>query len=139
MRSGAGIAGGVRHVLARARGPALAGRRQLGADAPYSPEGFALLIRRHATRRRWLAPQVLPWPLAAPLSETGTPIGDAPCRVARRSNGEDAATLEGGVCGGQSVDRSGSMRVAIRRCVSIAVRPLLPGDDPCMDLFGVGG
>ena len=50
---------------------------ELGADAPYHPEGYALLIGVTPPDDAGLAPQVLPWPLETPLAETGMPIGDA--------------------------------------------------------------
>ena len=53
--------------------------------------------------------------------------------------GEEAATLEASFATAnqltQWVDAGGDPADA----VSIAVRPLLPGDDTCMDLFGVDG
>ena len=66
---------------------------------------------------------------------------DRRCRPAalRDVEGEDAATLEAAFAAAnqltQWVDAGGDPADA----VSIAVRPLLPGDDPCMDLFGVDG
>ncbi len=112
---------------------------ELGADAPYHPEGYALLIGVTPPDDAGLAPQVLPWPLETPLAETGMPIGDADLPRCATVEGEDAATLEAAFAAAnqltQWVDAGGDPADA----VSIAVRPLLPGDDPCMDLFGVDG
>ena len=112
---------------------------ELGADAPYHPEGYALLIGVTPPDDAGLAPQVLPWPLETPLAETGMPIGDADLPRCATVEGEDAATLEAAFTAAnqltQWVDAGGDPADA----VSIAVRPLLPGDDPCMDLFGVDG
>jgi hypothetical protein len=51
--------------------------------------------------------------------------------------GEDAATLETAFAAANQltmwVDEGGDEADA----VSIAVRPLLPGEDPCQELFGI--
>ncbi len=112
---------------------------ELGADSPYLSDGYALLIGVTPPDNAGLAPQVLPWPLETPLAGTGVPIGDADLPRCATVEGEDAATLEASFAAAnqltQWVDAGGDPADA----VSIAVRPLLPGDDPCMDLFDVGG
>lgn len=112
---------------------------ELGADAPYQPDGYALLIGVTPPDDAGLAPQVQRWPLETLLAETGVPIGDDPQPRCATIRGEDAATLEAAFAAAnqltQWVDAGGGSADAL----SIAVRPLLPGDDPCMDLFGVDG
>jgi hypothetical protein len=74
--------------------------------------------------------------LDTPLAEIGEPIGADPFPTCGTVRGEDAATLEGAFASANQltmwVDES------VREPVSITVRPLLPGDDPCRDLFGIG-
>jgi len=112
---------------------------ELGADAPYHPEGFALLIGVRPPDDAGLAPQVQPWPLAAPLSETGTPIGDADLPRCATVEGDDAAPLEAAFATANPLTQWVDAGADAADALSIAVRPLLPGDDPCMDLFGVDG
>ena len=111
---------------------------ELGADSAYHPDGYAFLIGVKPPDDSGLDAQVLTWPLETPLAETGVPVGDAELPRCATIEGEDwTATLEAAFAGAneltQWVDAGGDPADA----VSIAVRPLLPGDDPCMELFGV--
>jgi hypothetical protein len=112
---------------------------ELGADSPYRPERYALLIGVTPPDDSGLAPQVLPWPLQTPLAETGVPIGDADQPRCATVEGEDAATLEATFAGANQLTLWADADADPADAVSIAVRPLLPGDDPCMELFGVAG
>ena len=112
---------------------------ELGADSAYHPEGYAFLIGVKPPDDSGLDAQVRTWPLETPLAETGVPVGDADVPRCATIEGEDAATLEAAFAGANQltkwVDAGGEPADA----VPITVRPLLPGDDPCMDLFGVEG
>ena len=110
---------------------------ELGADAPYHPEGYALLIGVTPPDDAGLAPQVLPWPLETPLAATGMPIGDADLPRCATIEGEDAATLEATFAAANQLTQWADAGGDAADAMSIAVRPLLPGDDPCMELFGV--
>ena len=110
---------------------------ELGAETAYRPEGYALLIGVTPPDDAGLDPQVLPWPLDTPLAETGVPIGDADLPRCATVEGEDAATLEASFAAANQLTQWVDAGVDPAEAVSIAVRPLLPGDDPCMDLFGV--
>jgi hypothetical protein len=110
---------------------------ELGAEAAYHPEGYALLIGVTPPDDSGIEPQVVPWVLDTPLAEIGAPIGPDPLPTCGTVGGEDAATLEA------AFSRANQLTTwaddTLSEPVSIAVRPLLPGDDPCMELFGVGG
>ena len=113
---------------------------ELGADTPYRPEGYALLIGvAPPDDAEGLAPQVLPWPLETDLIETGVPIGDADVPRCATVRGEDAATLEASFMTANQLTQWVDPGADPAEAQSIAVRPLLPGDDPCQDLFGLGG
>ena len=110
---------------------------ELGAETAYHPEGYALLIGVTPPNDAGLAPQMLPWPLETTLAETGVPIGDGAVPRCATVGGDDAATLEAAFAGANQLTLWGDAGADSADAVSIAVRPLLPGDDPCMDLFGV--
>ena len=78
-----------------------------------------------------------PWPLETPLAETGVPISDADLPRCATVEGDDAATLEAAFAGANQLTVWADAGVDPADAVSIAVRPLLPGDDPCNELFGI--
>ena len=110
---------------------------QLGPDGEYHPEGYAMLVGVPPPDDSGIEPQVVDWVLDTPLAEIGEPIGADPFPTCGTVGGDDAATLEAAFSGANQltmwVDES------VSEPVSMTVRPLLPGDDPCMELFGVGG
>jgi hypothetical protein len=110
---------------------------ELGAEAEYHPEAYALLIRVTPPDDAGIEPQVVDWVLDTPLAEVGQPVGPEPTPRCATVRGDDAATLEA------AFPRSNQLTMwvddSVDAPVSITVRPLLPGDDPCMELFGVDG
>lgn len=110
---------------------------ELGADSPYHPGGYALLIGVAPPDDAGLAPQVVPWPLDTPLAETGVAIRDADLPRCATVAGEDAATLEASFATANQLTQWVDAAADPADALAIAVRPLLPGDDPCHDLFGV--
>ena len=112
---------------------------ELGADTSYHPEGYALLVGVALPDDAGLDPQVLAWPLETPLAETGVPVGNADVPRCATVEGEDAATLEASFATANQLTQWVDAGVDPADAVAIAVRALLPGDDPCQDLFGVDG
>ena len=108
---------------------------ELGPDAEYHPEGYALLVGTPPPDSSDIEPQVVDWVLDTPLAEIGEPIGADPFPTCGTVRGEDAATLEAAFSAANQL----TMWVddGVSEPVSITVRPLLPGDDPCRDLFGI--
>lgn len=109
----------------------------LGPDAEYHPDGYALLVGTPPPDDSGIEPQVVDWVLDIPLAEIGEPIGADAFPTCGTVQGEDAATLESAFASANQL----TMWVddSVSQPVSITVRPLLSGDDPCRDLFGVGG
>jgi hypothetical protein len=110
---------------------------ELGAEAEYRPEAYALLIGVTPPDDAGIEPQVVDWVLDTPLAEMGQPVGPEPTPRCATVGGADAATLDAAFA------RSNQLTMwiddSVDAPVSIVVRPLLPGDDPCMELFGVDG
>ena len=108
---------------------------ELGAEAEYHPEGYALLIGVTPPDNAGIESQVVEWVLDTPLAEIGEPVGPDPLPTCGTVRGEDAATLEA------AFSRANQLTMwldgSVTDPVSIAVHPLLPGDNPCMELFGV--
>jgi hypothetical protein len=110
---------------------------ELGPDAEYHPEGYALLVGTPPPDNSGIEPQVVNWVLDIPLAEIGEPIGADPFPTCGAVRGDDAATLEAAFASANQLTMW--VDTTVSEPVSITVRPLLPGDDPCADLFGVGG
>jgi hypothetical protein len=112
---------------------------ELGQDAAYHPGGFAMLIGIEPPDDAGLGRQVATWPLDTPLTDIGQPVGNTLLPRCGTVSGEDAATLEAAFAAANQltmwVDQGGDPADA----VSIAVRPVLPGEDPCQEFFGVDG
>ena len=110
---------------------------ELGAEGEYHPEAYALLIGVTPPDDAGIDPQVVDWVLDTPLADMGQPVGPEPTPRCATVGGEDAATLEAAF--GRSNQLTMWVDDSVDAPVSITVRPLLPGDDPCMELFGVEG
>ena len=108
---------------------------ELGADVEYHPEGYALLVGTPPPDDSGIEPEVAEWVLDTPLAELGERIGADPFPTCATVRGEDAATLEAAFAGANQLTMW--MDESVSEPVSITVRPLLPGDDPCMDVFGI--
>lgn len=108
---------------------------ELGPEAPYHPEGYALLVGVPPPDSSGLEPQVVDWPLDTPLAEIGEPIGADPWPTCGTVRGEDAATLEAAF--GAANQLTMWVDDSVSEPVSMTVRPLLPGDNPCQELFGI--
>ena len=108
---------------------------ELGPEAEYHPEGYALLVGTPPPDNSGIEPQVVAWVLDTPLAEIGEPIGADPLPTCGTVRGEDAAALEAAFSSANQL----TMWVddSVTEPVSMTVRPLLPGDDPCRDLFGI--
>jgi hypothetical protein len=108
---------------------------QLGPDVEYHPEGYALLVGTPPPDDSGIEPHVVDWVLDTPLAEIGEPIGADPFPTCGIVRGEDAATLKA------AFSRANQLTMwvddSVSQPVSMTVRPLLPGDDPCGNLFGI--
>jgi hypothetical protein len=110
----------------------IAGPGELGADQPYAPEAYAVIVG-NAPNDQGLPQQPIAWPLPAGFAAFGTPLRDGSGGRCGVATGADAATLRGpfGAANQLTTWRDpvdGSFH-------GLVVRPLLPGDaDPCLGL-----
>ena len=112
---------------------------EFGPEFGYRPDGYAILIGVEPTDEPGLPPGIQAWPLDTPLMDSGRPIaaGQELPRCATFEGADVAALTAAFELANQLtrwVDRDGAAADA----VSIAVRPLLPGEDVCRDLYGIG-
>ena len=110
---------------------------ELGAETKFQSEGYALLIGVTPPDDAGIEPHVVAWVLDTALAEIGEPVAPDPLPTCGTVRGEDATTLEAAFSRSNQLTRW--IDDSVNEPVSIAVRPLLPGDNPCMELFGVEG
>jgi hypothetical protein len=108
---------------------------ELGPDEAYNAPALSLLIGGFPNDPAGLTPEVVQWPLDVPLAQAGGPAGDEPMPRCWTVRGEDLAVLAP-ILGAANqltewTDETGAEPVVIW------VHPILVGDDPCMDFFGV--
>jgi len=110
----------------------VAGASELGADAPYVPAGYAIIIGP-APDGQGLPQPAIAWPLAAGFDAFGMPLRDGSGGRCGLATGADATLLHGPLNAATQITRwqdpvDGSFH-------GLVVRPLLPGDgDPCEGL-----
>jgi len=112
---------------------------ELGEQTAYRPEAFALLIGVEPPNDEGLGRQILPWPLDTPLADTGIAIGNAARPRCATVTGDDAATLAAAFAPANQLTMWIDEGADPADAVSLAVRPVLPGEDPCQEVFGVDG
>jgi hypothetical protein len=108
---------------------------ELGPEAPYQPQAYAILVGPAPD------PQGFPqapadWPLAAPLATLGDPVGDGVHRCAT-IRGDEAARLRPALEAANQIT-AWTQDPSTSATFGVAVRPLLPGEDVCGELFGIG-
>jgi hypothetical protein len=108
---------------------------ELGPDEPYVADGFALLVGVPPIDDGGLGAQVVEWPLEVPLAELGGPIGAEPFPRCATVTGEDAAKLGPLLEGANQLTQ---WKDGAAAPIVFQARPILAGEDPCEDLFGVG-
>jgi hypothetical protein len=75
------------------------------------------------------------WPLDTPLATFGVPVADGSVRCGT-AFGDDAATL------GLAFENANQLSQWVQdpdtsATFGLTVRPIVPGEDPCKELFGV--
>ncbi len=108
---------------------------ELGPEASYQPGAYAILVGSAPD------PQGLPqapadWPLDEPLATLGDPVGDGVHRCAT-VRGDDAAALRPALEAATQIT-AWTQDPSTSATFGLTVRPLLPGEDVCRELFGIG-
>jgi hypothetical protein len=116
--------------------PAWIGDAELGPETPWQPQAYSVLIGPAAD------PQGLPqapadWPLEMPLATAGGAAGDGVHRCLT-IRGDDAARLTPALQAANAIT-PWIQDPATSATFGLTVRPLLPGEDACRELFGIGG
>jgi hypothetical protein len=109
----------------------------LGKEAPYVADAYAVLAGVEPAEQPALHEPVAAWPLDQPLATFGKPVGSAPTPRCGTARGADAATLRPAFEAANQltpwVDKDGDRADA----KAIQVRPMVPGEDVCKEVFGI--
>lgn len=108
----------------------------LGKEAPYRPAAYALLVGPAPVAEAGIVPGIADWPLEAPLATIGDPVANTGRRCAIVA-GADAETLRPALEAANQLTQWVQDPTA-SASFGLQVRSLLPGENPCRDLFGLG-
>ena len=106
----------------------------LGAEAPFIPTAYALLVGPARAPDPSLGASIADWPLAAPLATFGAPVAEGSQRCGIVS-GADADALRPALEGANQQTPWVQDR-ATGATFGILVRPVIAGEDPCAETFG---
>ena len=109
----------------------------LGEQAQYAAESFAILVGVEPVEEPTLPPQVVAWPLGTRLEAFGTPVGNEPRPRCGTVRGADSATLLPVLTAANVLTRWVDEGGGPDDDVAIVVRPMVPGEDVCRELFGL--
>ena len=79
------------------------------------------------------------WPLEQPLATFGAPVGSAPTPRCGTARGADAATLRPALESANQLTPWVDKGADPSNGQVIQVRPMVPGEDVCRELFGISG
>ncbi len=117
--------------------PSLVGAGELGEELAYRPLGFSLLIGVAPPDPAGPAQPIARWPLARPLADLGRPVGNEPLPRCATIIGEDATVLFDSFEEANQLTRWADPGRGAEDAVTLVVRPLLPGENACAELFGI--
>jgi hypothetical protein len=110
---------------------------ELGAEVPYTPTAYAILVGQPPAPQDGMTASVMDWPLDTPLATFGGPVanGTARCGLVE---GEDAATLT------PSLEKANQLTMWTQDpefsvAYGLTVRPIVAGENPCAEIFGLAG
>jgi hypothetical protein len=109
---------------------------ELGPAQPYVAPAFALLVEPPMPTDG-MAPRFATWPLPAGLLTAGQPIGTGQLPRCVTVRGGDADAVRPVLGGADQLTRFVESSGAPAGGVSLRVRPLLLGEDHCLELFGL--
>jgi len=110
---------------------------ELGAQAPYVADSYAILVGVEPVEEPSLPPQVVTWPRETPLASFGKPVGNVAAPRCGTVRGSDAAILRPTLASANQLTRWLDKGSAPGAGTSIQVRPMVPGEDVCLELFGI--
>jgi hypothetical protein len=109
---------------------------ELGAETPYTPTVYSILVGAAPAPDPNLGANIADWPLDASLATFGTPVANGQARCATVT-GDTAATLGRAFAKANALSQWTQDPTA-NAAFGLTVRALVPGEDACREVFGVG-
>jgi hypothetical protein len=111
---------------------------ELGPESLYRPDGLAILVAPPVRGDEGLPTRLAAWPLDTPLRDLGEPVGDERLPRCVTSRGDDVDRLLAAFGTADQLTNWLDPDSDPSDAVFLLVRPLLPGEDVCAELFGIG-
>ncbi len=110
---------------------------ELGPEQPYTPTAYAILVGQPPAPQDGLTASVMDWPLDTPLATFGGPVANNSARCGL-VEGEDAATLTPAFAQANQLTMW-TQDPEFSTAYGLTVRPIVSGEDPCVEIFGLAG
>jgi hypothetical protein len=110
---------------------------EVGPETPYVPSGYALLVGPPPMPEAGIPANIADWPLDVPVSTFGGPVQDGSYRCGL-VEGEDAATLAPALVAANQLTQW-VQDPATSATFGLTVRPIVAGENPCLEVFGLQG
>jgi hypothetical protein len=110
---------------------------ELGAEVPYTPTAYAILVGQPPAPQDGMTASVMDWPLGTPLATFGGPVANNTARCGL-VEGEDAATLTPAFAQANQLTMW-TQDPEFSTAYGLTVRPIVAGENPCAEIFGLGG
>ncbi len=110
---------------------------ELGPEQPYTPTAYAILVGQPPAPQDGMTTSLMDWPLDTPLATFGGPVANNSARCGL-VEGEDAATLTPALAQANQLTmwtQDPEFSVAY----GLTVRPIVAGENPCAEIFGLAG
>lgn len=107
---------------------------ELGAEAPYVPQGYALLVGPAPVSEGGMTAQIADWPLEESLATFGGPVANGTYRCGI-VEGEDAITLGAAFAKANQLTQW-TQDPETSATFGLTVRPIIAGENPCLEVFG---
>jgi hypothetical protein len=109
----------------------------LGKEVPYVADAYAVLAGVQVVDDPAIRPGVAIWPLEQPIATLGKPVGSDPTPRCGTVRGADAATLRPSLEKANQLTRWVDEGADRADATAIQVRPMVPGEDVCLEVFGL--
>jgi hypothetical protein len=110
---------------------------ELGPEQPYPPTAYAILVGQPPAPQDGMTASVMDWPLDTPLATFGGPVANNSARCGL-VGGEDAATLTPAFAQATQLTMW-TQDPEFSTAYGLTVRPIVAGENPCVEIFGPAG
>ena len=107
---------------------------ELGAESPYTPQAYALLVGPAPVPEGGMTQPIADWPLDQPLATFGGPVANGTYRCGT-VEGDDAIMLGAAFAKANQLTQW-TQDPTTSATFGLTVRPIVTGENPCAEVFG---